>query len=253
MPHARAALFLVSMPLAVVIGVLVAVVGTHHSARADGASDAVLEMRGAPLASVLDHLAAIEGGEAHVDDSVTDTLDGSLVGEPGELMRLLIESHHLELFQDGDNYWFDRPGRTIVDFVPLQKSDIVLALRALAAPVAPGGTVQVEASERGLVLNGSRAYVRTSLARIALATGKAVEPPRFASGHGDEEKALPPISALAGRVVLLSPTEPAFAELDDGTRLSVGDTLEDGRQLATIERQRMVFRREGEEAAFTLR
>ena len=136
-----------------------------------GPPEVVLEASEAPLESVLSHLARVEGGEARVAEDIRDRVSGDLVGAAPDLIALLVEAHGLELYRDGALLWFDREGRTVVDFVPLARPDIARALSILAAPLAPGGTVQVEASERGLVLSGTRAYVRTSLARITHGTG----------------------------------------------------------------------------------
>jgi len=232
--------------------VTLAVVVVDPGVRAATASEVVLGADGAPLASVLAHLASFEGGEARVAEDIPDKVSGPLVGEAAVLIGLLVDAHRLTLYREGRTLWFDREGRTVVDFVPLDRPVIVRALEALAAPVAPGGTVQVEASGRGLVLSGTRAYVRTSLARIALATGVAVEPdtPR----GRDTRVPLPGLAravsavggeALAERIVLVSSSPPRFVQLDDGTRLEIGATLVDGRRLRAIERERLVFENEG--------
>lgn len=217
-------------------------------ARAAAEPDVALRASGAPLGDVLAHLAAVAGGRARVADDIADRVSGSLVGDATSLVALLVDAHGLELHRDGETLWFDREGRTVVDFVPLSRSMIVTALETLAAPVAPGGTVQVEASGRGLVLSGTRGYVRTSLARIAMATGAEVEP--AARADADARAPLPGLEqavdvadedALAERVVLVSARPPRYVQLEDGTRLVVGSTLADGRRLTAIERERLVF------------
>ena len=151
-----------------------------HSGRSVAAAppEVRLEANGAPLANVLAHLAALGGDEVRLAEDVSDLVAGPLVGSAAELITLLADAHGLTVHRDGSTLWVDREGRRVVDFVPLEKPMIVRALETLAAPLAPGGSVQVEASGRGLVLSGSRAYVRTSLARIAMATGAVVEPAR---------------------------------------------------------------------------
>ena len=256
----RAAGVLAGLYLCALLLTTAAVLLVHPGASVAAApAEVVLQANGAPLGDVLVHLAAIDGEEARLGDDVSDRVSGGLVGQASSLIALLVDAHGLSLHRDGRTLWLDREGRTVVDFVPLDRPMIVRALQTLAAPVAPGGTVQVEASERGLVLSGSRAYVRTSLARIAMATGAAVEPAPVADVNArvplpglSRAIELPNEASLASRIVLVSARPPRFVQLDDGTRLVEGSVLLDGRRLATIERERLVFDAGGLETALAL-
>ena len=222
------------------------------------ARQAALDARGAPLTSVLAHLVALEGGEARVADGIGDLVVGPLVGKPDELIALLEDAHSLETHREGTTIWFDRIGHSALDFVPLQRAEIVRALEALAFPLAPGGTVQTESSGRGLVLRGDRAYLRTSLQRIALATGNDLDAfsPAGAGSYRSPKRAgadpPPTPEALVERAVLISSRFPRFVELDNGERFGIGDALAEGWRLERIGRERLVCVRDGLEAVYPL-
>lgn len=130
----------------------------------------------APLGRTLQKL--LEGREAgievRVSEEIDDHLSGRLVGTVDDLLDLLIETHGLEMYRRGKTIWFDRKGRSVVDFVKMDEASLLVALKSLASPIVPGGNVVVEAGQRGLVFSGTREYVQKSLARIALATGQLV-------------------------------------------------------------------------------
>jgi len=202
----------------------------------------------APLGRTLQKL--LEGKEPGIDvrisDDIDDHLSGSLVGTVDDLLDLLLKTHDLEMYRRGKTVWFDRKGRSVVDFVKMDEEELLLALRSLASPVVPGGNVVVEADQRGLVFSGTREYVQTSLARIALATGQLVPdfslrskrllmhtpgPPEELTpiDADDEPEAVPAIggaimsaSLPPGPVDLSTPTVPVLSLEDPDTGAALG-------------------------------
>lgn len=237
----------------------------------------------ARLASALEHLAAVDGLEAHVSDSIGDRVAGRLSGTSEELRELLVDTHGLSVYRDGERVWFDREGQRVVDFVRLDKAELVEALTALSRPVGVGGTAVVDASGQGLVLSGTRAYVQTSLDRIALALGRETDeedargaPPTLAAASPARRAAPPDVAGalfaatweedtrrlpledpatertLGARIVLVSSRAPRAVVLEDGERLAPGETLPAGHRIVAIEREVLLLERDGVQTLVSL-
>lgn len=172
---------------------------------ADDARTVDLRATSAPLASALEHLAGLDGREVRVSDDVRDRISGRLAGRADELIELLVDTHGLSVYADADTVWFDREGRRVVDFVRLESSLVDTALDALARPLGVGGTALRDASGKGLVLSGTRAYVESSLARVMLATASGETAERSGVGGpaaGTPDAEAPDSAALVvGEVV----------------------------------------------------
>lgn len=278
---------LIGAPVAALAAVFclgVALSGPSSAAAVEGEWSGTVELRAedAPLVSVLEYLAGMNGMEARVGGDIRDHVSGRLAGEIDELIELLVDTHGLSVFRDDSTVWFDREGRRVVDFVRLDESELERARTALSRPPAVGGNAVADASGRGLVLSGTRAYVQSSLERIALATRASGVEERGTDGDTIPDLAAaltateptsassPPIAAapsaiprpsrigrrlsldepntsevLGARIALVSSREPHAVALEDGTWFVPGDTLPNGHRIVTIERDELLLERNG--------
>lgn len=156
--------------LAVIPAAVIAAAFAAPLRAADEAHGVDLRASDAPLSSALEHLAGLDGQEVRVSDDIRDRISGRLTGRADELLELLVDTHGLSVYTDADTVWFDREERRVVDFVRLDPELVESALDALTRPAGIGGTAVRDASGKGIVLSGTRAYVETSLERVLLAT-----------------------------------------------------------------------------------